>query len=204
VSSEAGANVVDLAQLVDVEPYLQPTSDIVALMVLEHQARIHNLITAAGYETRIALHYDGIMNEALERPAEHRSESTLRRIAAAGEDLLEGLLLVDELPLTARVAGVSGFADEFMRSGPHDARGHSLRDLDLERRLFRYPCSYLIGSPSFDALPDPVRQYVTQRLLEVLNGADPDEKFSHLTPEDRRNILDILRDTQPALFGRES
>lgn len=200
IDREAGANIVDLSELLDVEPYLQPTSDIVALMVLEHQARIHNLITAASYETRSALHYDGIMNEALNRPADYRSESTQRRIAAAGDDLLEGLLFVDEFPLTSPVTGVSDFADDFTSRGPRDSQDRSLRDLDLRRRLFRYPCSYLIDSPSFDALPDPVRAYVTGRLLAVLSGTDQDETFSHLTPEDRRNIGEILRQTKPELF----
>jgi hypothetical protein len=201
IDREAGANVVDLSGLLDVTPYLQPTSDVVALMVLEHQARVHNLITAANYEMRSALHYDGIMNEALDRPADYRSESTQRRIAAVGDDLLEGLLFVDEFPLTSPVTGVSDFAADFTSCGPRDGQGRSLRDLDLERRLFRYPCSYLVNSPSFDALPDPVRQYVTERLVKVLTGADQDEKFSHLTPEDRRNILDILRETKPGLFA---
>jgi len=200
IDREAGANVVDLSGLVNVKPYLEPTSDIVALMVLEHQARIHNLITAANYETRSALHYDGVMNEALDRPAEYRSESTERRIAAAAEDLLEGLLFVEEFPLTSPVEGVSDFTADFQAQGPRDDAGRSLRDLDLKRRLFRYPCSYLIYSDSFDALPEPVKQIVTNRLLEVLRGAETDEKFTHLSADDRSAIIGILRDTKPGLF----
>ena len=76
-----------------------------------------------------------------------------------------------------------------------DSKGRSLRDLDLKRRLLKYPCSYLIYSDSFNALPDPVLKRVKQRLIEVLTGEDRSEDFLHLSPEDRRSILEILRET---------
>jgi len=48
-----------------------------------------------------------------------------------------------------------------------DARS---RDLDLQTRLFKYPCSYLVYSPSFAVLPHEVKDYVLHRKHEVLNG----------------------------------
>jgi hypothetical protein len=45
------------------------------------------------------------------------------------------------------VKGVSSFAEEFAAAGPRDGQGRSLRDFDLQRRLFKHPCSYLIYSP---------------------------------------------------------
>ncbi len=72
---EAGANVTDLNKIVPVDHYLTPHSDLVALMVLEHQVQMHNYITLASFETRNALHHDQIMNKALEREADYRSRS---------------------------------------------------------------------------------------------------------------------------------
>ncbi len=198
---EAGANVTDLQPLVNTSPYLEPTSDIVALMVLEHQTQMHNFLTLANYEARSAAHYDAVMNEAFGRPADHQTETTQRRIASAGEKLLQYLLFTDEFALTAPVQGVSKFAEEFAAAGPRDRQGRSLRDLDLERRLFKYPCSYLIYSDSFDALPASIKSYLTRRLLEVLKGEDRTPAFAHLSDVDRRNILEILQDTKPELFA---
>lgn len=198
---EAGANVTDLKTIVNVEPYLQPTADMVALMVLEHQSQMHNLITLASYETRSALHHDGIMNKALERPADYQSDSTKRRIKAVGEKLLEYMLFSGEFELTSPVAGTSDFVKTFAAQGPRDKEGRSLRDFDLKQRMFKYPCSYLIYTESFDELPSLVKSYVVQRLSEVLSGDDQSEPFSHLSADDRRNILAILTQTKPGMFA---
>jgi hypothetical protein len=198
---EAGANITDLSPLVDVRPYLKPSSDIVALMVLEHQTQMHNAITAANYTARRAAHQDRIVNEALQRPLDQQSDSTKRRIASAGDKLLAHLLFSGELTLTSPIEGVSGFTEEFANRGPKDSRGRSLRDFDLQRRIFKYPCSYLIYSPSFDALPKSVQQYVAARLSRILTGEDTDPSFAHLSADDRRSIREILQDTKPDLFA---
>ena len=200
---EAGANVTDLAPLVHVDPYLQRTSDIVALMVLEHQSQMHNFLTRASYEARHAAHLDGIMNEALDRDPEYQSESTQRRIASAGDKLLEYMLYSGEFQLTAPVAGASAFAEQFSRQGPRDSQGRSLRDFDLKTRLMKHPCSYLIYSPAFQALPPTVHDYVLGRLEKVLSGEDQSAEFAHLSPEDRSAIREILNETAPELFRSE-
>ncbi len=198
---EAGANVTDLSDLIKTSNSLEPTSDLVALMVLEHQTQMHNFITNANYEARHAAFYDGIMNAAFkDRPADYVSETTTRRIASAGDKLLDYLLFKDEFQLTSPIKGVSAFAEDFAQRGPRDGKGRSLRDFDLQKRLFKYPCSYLIYSPAFDHLPKPVKAYVSQKLLEVLTRKDTQDKYPHLTLEDRANILEILKETKPDLF----
>lgn len=199
VDNSQGHNVEDLSKRFRVGHYLTPHSDIVALMVMEHQTLVHNRLTKASYETRKALHYEQTMNEALGNEPGHRLESTMRRIQSAGEDLVEALLLVDEAPLSAAIRGTSGYAAVFTKSGKQDAQGRSLRDLDLQTRLFRYPCSYLVYSEAFDALPDGVRAYVWKRLWDVLTANEPEEKFAHLTASDRAAIVEIIRDTKPGL-----
>lgn len=197
IDREAGANVTDLSALLDVGDYLTPHSDIVALMVLEHQVQMQNHITRANYECRSASHYDGIMNAALERPEDYVSETTDRRIASVGDKLLKYLLFCDEFRLTAPIEGTSGFSVEFSSRGPWDSQGRSLRDFDLQTRLFTYPCSYMIYSESFQQLPLPVKRYVTQRLHDVLTGKDQSEEFAHLSMSDRSVILQILTETLP-------
>jgi hypothetical protein len=198
VDNAQGQNVTQLADRLAVEKYLTPHSDLIALMVLEHQALVHNRLTKANFAARQALRYESDVNRALGDPEDQRLESTTHRIQSAGNDLVEVLLLVDEARLTAPIHGTSDYASKFSQLGPRDGRGRSLRDLDLQRRLFKYPCSYLIYSPAFDGLPREMRDYVWQRLWDVLSNPN-DAKFTHLSPEDRRAIVEILRDTKPNL-----
>src|SRR6185295_8248649 len=148
----AGANVIDLRERFDTSRYVSPHSDLVALLVLEHQVRMQNLITRAHYETRLAL--DEQKTQAT--PA----GVTQQRISRAGEMLLEYLLFRNEPVLKGTVKGTSGFAGQFERGGPRDSKGRSLRQLDLQTRLMRYPCSYLIYSTAFDALPREMKTYL--------------------------------------------
>jgi hypothetical protein len=199
IDNTPNLNCTDLGKYFKTERYLSPHSDIVALMVLEHQAELHNLLTRANLQTRMALHDETELNKALGRPADYRSESTTSRIKSAGEPLVKGLLLSGEAKLTDRVKGTSGFAEEFAKRGPRTRGGRSLRDLDLTKRLFKYPCSYLIYSEAFDALPGAVKDYVLRRVYDVLTGKDTGEDFGHLSTADRKAILEILHETKPNL-----
>jgi hypothetical protein len=194
---ESGANQKDLGDYFRTDAYLTPHSDIVALMVLEHQTQMHNAITAANFETRQALHQSYQMNELLEREPDFISESATRRIESSADRVLKYLLMCDEFTLTDSVAGTSTFASEFAAVGPTDSKQRSLRDFDLETRLFRYPCSYLIYSDSFAALPKEVRTLVLEKLKRILHGEDRSEAYQHLTSEMRRDILEILEATHP-------
>ena len=196
VDNSQGHNVEDLSKRFRVGHYLTPHSDIVALMVMEHQTLVHNRLTNAGHETRKALHYEQTMNEALGNEPGHRLESTTRRIHSAGDDLVEALLLVDEAPLSSTIRGTSGYAELFAKSAMRDAQQRSLRDFDLNTRLFRYPCSYLIDSEAFDELPAEMREYVWHRLWEILSSEEPDKKFAHLSSTDRVAIVEIIRETK--------
>ena len=193
--AEPSRPVADLSERFDSAPYLTPHSDAVALMVLAHQASIHNLITAATYEARRAEYDDQMAGSA--RVDGAVSEGARVRIETAGERLVRAMLFVKEAPLAQPVSGTSGFAAEFARRGTRDQKGRSLRDLDLTRRLFRYPLSYLIYSESFDAMPAPVRTYVYRRLREVLSGQDDRTEFAHLSPADRDAVREILEETKP-------
>ena len=192
---EKGANVSDLSTLIDTSPYLTAHSDIVALMVLQHQSHMHNVLAMANHAGQRAEHDTKVMNKIFEREEGFQSDSTLSRYRTAAEKVVRALLFCDEVELTSPIAGSSQFASEFEQRGPFDFKKRSLRQFDLKQRLFRYPCSYLIYSDAFKTLPSGVMQQVRKRLNEILSGKDDSEEFSHLSPQDCKDIKRILQET---------
>ena len=176
---DSNLNVTTLESRFDTRSYLSAHSDIVALLVFDHQMRMMNMLTRLGWEARIA-------------DDEGRTRVALN---TAVTEAVDYMLFVDEAPLDG-MKGTSGYAERFAARGPRDSKGRSLRDLDLQRRLFRYPCSYMIYSEAFDALPEVARNAVYARLLDVLNGKDTSAKYRHLSAPDRQAILEILRETK--------
>jgi hypothetical protein len=160
----------------DARGYPTMFSDVVALMLLEHQVHATNLITRAGWEYRIG--------------------SPLVRQAV--DELVDYLLFVDEAALPHPIKGSSNFAEVFAASGPRDRAGRSLRELDLTTSLMRYPLSYMIYSPGFAGLPADVKAMVHARLDAVLSGNDVQKKYAYLTPALRVALQQILRDTVPS------
>ncbi len=171
--------------LFDLKGYLAPYSDVVALLVIDHQANMTNLITRTGWEARLA--------------AASRSQSASTRVTEAARDLVDYMLFVDEAPLVGPVKSTSGFTESFVARGPRDGQGRSLRELDLRRRLFKYPCSYMIYTPAFDALPAAAKNAVYSRLWEVLSGKDASPRYKGLVAQDRQAIVSILRETKKDL-----
>jgi hypothetical protein len=173
---DAGTNVTDLKRYFDTGAYLRPDSDVVSLMVLEHQTRMVNLIVRLGWETRLGTDTTPVVDE-----------------------LVKYMLFVDEALLKAPIQGNSEYAREFSKLGPADRQGRSLRDFDLKTRMFRYPCSFLIYSAQFDALPPEALAKVYARLYDVLSGKDSSATFARLTAADRKAILEILVATKSEL-----
>jgi hypothetical protein len=182
------SNVDTLDGLLDIRPYRASTSDIVALLVLEHQVNAQNEIVRFSWDTHTALAADGGASP---------SPATLERIEAAAEPLLETLLFVDAIDYTSPVSGSPEFLAQFAARAVRDSQGRSLRDLDLETRLFKYPLSYTIYSPSFAALPEAAKAVLYRRLAAILRGVDAGAAFAGITAADRAAILDILTGTKP-------
>ncbi len=199
LDTEAGANVTKITAA-DITPYLALHSDLVAQMVLQHQAHMHNLITRVSFETRLALESQEAMDKVLgAQPGAGWSDSTRRRIFGPAETLVRYMLFIDEARLSSPVRGTSNFAAEFARQGPADRRGRSLRELDLKTRLFRYPLSFLVYSEAFDALPAPAKEYIWRRVWDVLTGREQRKEFAALTLADREAIREILLETKSGL-----
>jgi len=193
----AGANVTDLRDRFDSSRYLSPHSDLVGLLVLEHQVRMQNLITRANYETRYALDEQQARATRDTSANGNFADWPRQRIALAGETLLEYLLFRNEAPLKGPVKGTSEFAAQFERGGPNDSMGRSLRQLDLQTRLLRYPCSFLIYSAAFDALLPEMKTYLWRRLHQILTGQDRSATYATMSSRDRQAVLEILLETKP-------
>jgi hypothetical protein len=150
-------------------------SDVAALMVFDHQMHMANLIIRIGWETRAGM----------------------GGLAESARELVDYLLFVEEAPLPGKLGG--RFAEAFGKNAVRDSKGRSLRDLDLEKRLLRYPCSYMIYSDAFDALPAEAKDAIYKRMWQILSGAERDKKYARLSAADRRAVIEILRDTKEGL-----
>lgn len=192
VDPDGGANIVDLSDRFRTSRYLTPHSDWISLMVLTHQAEMHNLITLVSYQTRQALYQGQVMNKALERPADFVSESTRNRIFRSVEKMLKYMLFTDEVALESPIVGTSGYRKHFESLGPFDGKGRSLRQFDLQTRTFKYRCSYLIYSKSFSQLPEIAKQRAYSRLWEILNGKDQSGDYRSIPESERNAIREIL------------
>ena len=166
--------------------------------MLEHQVRMQNLLTRANYETRYAL-------DELSTPRPPNAIGSpdwpRQRIAQAGEELLQYMLFRDEAPLHGPIKGTSSFARQFARLGPHASGGRSLRQFELNSRLFRHPCSYLIYS-SFIRRPALItmKEFLW---IAASNKSSPARTIihsayaAHCAGPDRQAVFQILRETKP-------
>lgn len=177
------SNLPDLAQLINTRIYPEPTSDIAALLLFEHQSHMHNFITRLGFESTISIEQYG----------------HIRYLKSITEAFLKYMLFTEEAPFAAPIQGSQDFARWFSSQGPRDSKGRSLRDLDLKTHLLKYPCSYLIYSEAFDRLPPMIRQHILERLLAILTGKDASPDFKSIPADTRLAILEILRETKPRL-----
>lgn len=206
LSSVSRANVANLDHFFDTKPYLTNKSDVVALLVLENQVDIHNLIIHANYKSRMLLERQEPGSSSAGLSWTELSPLMKQQFAELLEPLVRGMLFVDAAKLPAPVAGNSGYTRWFESQGPFDPRGRSLRDLDLHTRLFRYPLSFLIYSKGFDYLIPSVKQYIYARLYQILSGRDRRPAFASLSMRERQAILEILEATKPdfAQVAREA
>jgi hypothetical protein len=187
VRADVAPKLATVSGVFDTAAYLTPHSDVVALLVLNHQTRMTNLLTRLGWQSRIAAH--DATKAAVLPP----------HVRETAHELVDYLLFVDEAPFPSAIRGASDFTKEFPAKGPRDSKGRSLRDLDLTRRLLRYPCSYMIYTEAFDALPAAAKALVYERMWAILSGNAKDPEYSKLSTADRRAIIEILRETKKGL-----
>jgi hypothetical protein len=189
--SSPPTGIDSLAGKMDLAGYPSPYSDVAAVMVLNHQVGMTNLLTRVGWETRVAL------DQKKKDPQE--SATADRLIASDANELADYILFADEPALHGKFESTSGFQQMFEAGGIRDKKGRSLKQLDLTKRLMRYPCSYMIYSRAFDQLPDATRNAVYSRMWEILSGKDKTAKYTRWTAADRAAAVGILLETKPNL-----
>jgi hypothetical protein len=179
----AKGNLADLAGFIDESKYPGKGSDIVALSVLEHQAHMHNYIARLNLEARLMTAAYG----------------HVRYLRPQVDAFLRYLLFLEETPLKQPLEGNPAFVKDFTATAIRDPQGRSLRDLDLKTRMFRFPCSFLVYSPAFDAMAPAIRDVILQKLYDVLTGKVTEKPFANMRAEDRQAVLEILRATKKGL-----
>ena len=189
--------VPDLKEIVETRRYPLGTSDVVALLMHDHQVHVHNVISTANQQSRVALHRWPAMRAVLGLPKDAApAGSCLAQLNSQAERLIDALLLRDEAPFPeGGIKGDGVFQSVYAKTRKADAKGRSLRDLDLGTRLFKYRCSPLIYSKSFGWLPKELRDLTLLRLSDGLRSPQPPAAFAHLPAEERRAIHEILTET---------
>lgn len=188
VVPDGGRNLLSLSERLDIARYLQPSSDIVSLLTLEHQAGFVNLAM------QLNAQYRGLDKNA----ADPRLWATPTDIDASIEELVRYMTFANEVPLPSPVTSQSRYASDFAAQGPRDDQGRSLRDFDLQQWTFRYPLSYMIYSETFDYLNANAKARVWRRLYDVLSGEDKDPAFTRAA-RDGAAAIAIVAATKPNL-----
>lgn len=183
------SNIASAADLIDVSGYLTPHSDIVALLMLEHQTQLHNVLTRSQFTMR-QLRYEHA--RLTEEPDVEQWDATVDELAGK---IVAELLLTDEPPLPDPVRGSGGFSEYFSQRGPRDRTGRSLRELDLQTRLLKYPCSPLVYSDAFTMLDAQLRNATLVRLRTELLDELPTAGQYELDTLTRQATYEILKST---------
>ena len=189
-------NRPDLRHELYTDDWLTPHSDIVALMVLEHQTQMQNTFTVANFSVRRRMYES---EQATQRQDAVSKDELEYAIDQAAKKVVDYMLFVNEAPITSEVKSSTTFETDFTARGPTDSSGRSLRDFNLRDRLFEYPCSYLIYSPAFDSLEPRLRQAIYWQLWRVLAENVKSDEYAHLSSNSRRVILEILQTTKSGL-----
>ena len=194
-----GANLTDLSSLFPTKSYPRSDSDIVALLVLEHQTAMQNTLTRASLDCRRMLAYQKNLQTELKEPVTEwlAYESVKHVFAAAAQQVVDDLLFKDEALLPPKVEGSAAFQEGFCREAPRADDGSSLKDLQLAQHLFKNRCSYLIYSECFRTLPAELKRRIHSRLLRALDPTMSDPRYDYIPAEERVRISKILRQTHP-------
>ncbi len=188
-----------LSEFFDTARYLAPTSDVVALLVFEHQMAVQNALTHAGQSCRRMLEYQRSLQQTLgDPPTDEPSYDSVKSVfASAVEQVVDHLLFRGAAPLPEGVIGAESFRSRFLQGAPRSKGGHALKDLQLGRRLFANRCSYLIYSESFAALPGQLKARIFDQLRGALRDDNPRGRYAYLEADEKRRIEEILLETLP-------
>jgi hypothetical protein len=181
----------DLASALDVSKYLRSTSDIVALLILEHQCKMHNLLNAAAMNYRRAL----FLNQILNPDSKPDSGSAGIVAESMAEKIVDCLFFKGEADSGEDLEGNVDFQKTFEARFPRTKDGRSLADFKLYQRVFKYRCSYMVYSEAFKNLPAQVKRTVLKKMHSALSGNDP--AYGWLRASENQKVDAILAETLP-------
>jgi hypothetical protein len=206
VFSPAAQRPMELSGFFDTSKYLAPTSDVVALLVLEHQMAVQNSLTRGGNACRKMLAYQRSLQTSFREPLtdEPAYDSVKSVFASAVQDIVDRLLFRNEAALPDGVTGSDAYRKAFAQNAPRSAAGHALKDFALQGHLFAQRCSFMIYTDAFGALPPQLKSRVLDRLLAALRSSDPKDRYAYLPAAEKQRILDILLETHPDAKSRWS
>lgn len=189
----------ELSAFFDPAPYLAATSDVVALLVLEHQTAMQNALTRAAFSARRMIDYQKSLQRHFKEPEsdEPAYDSVKSVFNGAVQEVVDRLLFRQEAVLPDGVVGGVAFREAFAAGALRDGDGRSLREFDLSRRIFAHRCSYLIHSEMFAALPEPLLARIFARLQSALESRDPKDRYAYLPAGEKERIRAILLATHP-------
>lgn len=193
IESKEARTFDDLSSFFDPDKFLTKTSDVQALMAMEHQVKMHNFFTTTKFRSMHALHNEKVINEALGETG--RRDLTKRILNNAANEILEYMLFENELSIKGvEIVGTSQFRDDFAKVSPKTSDGKSLSQLTFQNRMSKYSCSWAIYSDSFYGLPVELKELVLNRLIDILTGTEIPDKYIHLR-KSRSDIHKILMET---------
>ena len=197
VDFQKGANITNLNPFFPTEEYLTDSSDIIALLVLEYQTTVQNVLTHAAINSRRMMDYQKNLQIGFKETitAEPAYDSVKSVFDSTAEEIVDNFLYKDEAGLPAGLEGDPAFQGAFQKNARPAKDGSSLKDFNLHGHLFQNRCSYLIYSETFLQLPGPLKTRVYQRLVKALSPATPDPRYAYLDADERTRISKILRQT---------
>jgi len=202
--SATGSRPSELSSFFDTSRYLTGTSDVVALLVMEHQMAMQNSLTAASQRCQKMLVYQKSLLKAFKEPETDALvyDSVKSVFTSAAEEVVDHLLFRDAAPVPPGVTGLPAFLGDFTKGAPRSASGHALKDLQLRDRLFSNRCSFLIYSDTFAALPEQLKGLIFERLYEALHDTHADGRYGYLEVNEKIRIYEILLETHPDARAR--
>ena len=197
VDLQRGANLSDLSDFFETKSYLGPGSDIVALLVFEHQTAMQNALTRASLDCRRMLAYQKNLQLDFKEPVteELTYDSVKHVFDSTAREVVDDLLFKGEARLPEGLQGSAAFPEAFRAEAPRAGDGSSLKDFSLQGHLFKNRCSYLIYSECFLDLPEALKQRVYVRLIHALHSTNPDPQYAYLDAGERARISNILTQT---------
>ena len=184
----------EMGKVMPAGTHLAPGSDVLAMMLHDHQCKAVNVCMEANYRLRTVLHKAGGDKPVAERAIPSDDMEMAREQA---QKVAAFLLFTEEIALPAPVAGEAGFKKDFAGNRQPDKAGRSLKDFNLKTHLMQHRCSYMIYSAAFRGLPAAFQKMVFSELRSALTVEAKDSPGAHLPAEERKAVHQILSETLP-------